>query len=250
MTGGVAGASAGGDLPRRRAPVRLVTGLQTAHTSQEVRVAKLCELFVSDVECRQARGLLQEWSWLLEGRSFRTVALTIFGDWFLEDRRDGTVWFLDAGFGGLKQVAASREAWRRALVPGSPGRQTWLLEGQHDLLTRRGDARPGPGRCWGWKLCPRAGGSLEIDNLSVGPIDLHQVFHARFTRRLSHLPEGASIPQEWIEEVLQEVLGVLDQREPGGPGENEPAQATGLRVPLVSVGLVVGLVLVGVVALS
>lgn len=82
------------------------------------------------------------------------------------------------------------------------------------------------------------------------PIDLHQVFHARLTRRLSTLPEGADVPREWLEEVLE----VLDRATPGeadAPGEGKGVRATSPRVPLVPVvGLAVGLVLVGVVALS
>jgi hypothetical protein len=141
---------------------------------------KLQHLFLRDHDSHQIRVLLNEWRWLLGRRSVRPVALSTFGDWFLEDKRTGEILFLDIGMGELELAAPSRNTWRRDC---GRRRQDWLLAGQHALLLGRG-LRLRPGECFGWKIPPCLGGSLLVENFEVTPLAAHQRLMAQLTRKM------------------------------------------------------------------
>ena len=180
--------------------------------------------------------LAREWGWLLAerapGRSFRPVALTAFGDWFLEEKATRAVWFLDAGLGLLHGAAQSRSALQVAL--GDPRRrQAWCLEGQLRQLQARG-VRLGPGECYSWLVPPCAGGRLEADNVAALPFELHQRLQSRLVRRLRLLPEGAPLSPRMISEIFEG----LDGRAPA---------RRGLPLGRIAAGLALGATLLGLV---
>jgi hypothetical protein len=154
-------------------------------------MSETCEVVVA-IDPEDARELLREnWRWALGERSVRPVSMTLFGDWFLEDRKDKTIWFLDTCTGRLKQVAGSRAELAKALRE-KKNRQDWLLEGQLRAL-RKQKKLLAPGLCYGWKITPGLGGSFELDNIEPTEIAVHQRTQARFACLARSLPPGSRI---------------------------------------------------------
>lgn len=166
------------------------------------------------VRPEDARALLaREWTWFLErhapGRSFRPVALTVFGDWFLQDRATRVVWFLDVGMGLLKEAAGTRAELAVALRDPQR-RQAWCLEGQLRQLLARG-VELDAGQCYSWVVAPCAGGRVVADNFATVPLELHQRVQSRLVWHLGDLPAGTRVTQQMIGEIFD----ALDDPLPG-----------------------------------
>lgn len=169
---------------------------------------KTSDLVLKDLGCHEAIILLREWDWLTAGR-YEPVVVTAFGDWFLEHLEDGSIHFLDAGMGTLKRVASSRQSWRKK-IPNQ--RQAWLLAGQYEQLCEQGE-RLGPGECFGWRIVPCLGGSLDPDNFEVTSLGVHQLVCSRMAERFAHLPAGTQITESMIGEVLETLSDEVDPAE-------------------------------------
>jgi hypothetical protein len=156
------------------------------------------------MESKSARTLLgSEWRWALGGRSMRPLSLNLFGDWFLEDRKTGEVWFLDTCVGRLTAVAPSRSELASVLADRK-NRQRWLLEGQVRLLRESG-ARLPRGHCFGWRISPGLGGSFEVENIEVTELALHERVQSRLAFLAKELPPGTAVTPAMIEEALASI---------------------------------------------
>lgn len=196
------------------------------------------------VDPADARALLaREWTWLLErhapGRSLRPVAMTIFGDWFLEDRATKVVWFLDVGMGLLKQAAPTRADLAVALRDPEH-RQAWCLEGQLGQLLARG-AELEAGQCFSWRIPPCAGGGVDADNFAPAPIELHQRVSSRMVWHLGDLPPGTRVTPEMIQRIFDE----LDDPLPGQPDLAHDEPRSGLPLRGIAAGIALMAALLG-----
>jgi len=163
----------------------------------------------------EARAILaREWGWLLAerapGRRFRPVALTVFGDWFLEEKATRAVWFLDTGLGLLHGAMQSRDALQAGLRDARH-RQAWCLERQLCQLQARGVGLA-PGECYSWIVAPCAGGRLDADNFAPLPFGLHQRIQSRLVQRLARLPAGAPLSPRMISEIFEGLDGPAPAR--------------------------------------
>jgi hypothetical protein len=136
-------------------------------------------------------ALLADWRWLVQGR-VRPVLLTMFGDWFLE-RENGDVEFLDLLEGQLTRVAGSiREL--EALLDEEKLQDQWLL-GPTIVALHARRLRPGVGECYGYKLPPIVGGSVEIENIEVLFLTVWQSIMGQIHQQSAALPEGTRISE-------------------------------------------------------
>ena len=141
-------------------------------------------------------ALLADWNWLLKG-TFRVFAGSKFGDWFLE-RPGGTVDFLDAIEGTLRQVAPNVDEFRR-LINTREKQEAWLLS--HLVLACHGKGMvPGPRQCYGFKLPPVLGGGIELENIELLDLQLCVSLAGQIHRQSVGLPEGTRITGFRIEE--------------------------------------------------
>lgn len=159
------------------------------------------ELFLGRVSPADARALLREWCWLIDPDAVRPVMLTTFGDWILEDRRTGKVTFLDTAVGRVRDLAPSREAMRQVLKEPER-RQFFLLEGQVRRLREDG-VHLAPGQCYGWKVAPRLGGGLDVDNIQTLALELHQRAQSRLTWALRDCASTAALPPEAADQIAE-----------------------------------------------
>jgi hypothetical protein len=196
-----------------------------------------CDLIIP-VERKSAEKLLEaEWRWLLGKRSVRPRCLTIFGDWFLEDKKTGEVYFLDTAGGKLSKAASSRASLERKLEKPE-NRQKWLLEGQVRMLQKHG-IKPAFGECYGWKMQPCLGGSFECDNIEPTELALHEHLSSRLAYMAKDLPPGTRITEEMIQDVMDNLDEPLGVKKP-----KKPAKAP---IPYARIAATIGIIALGLI---
>jgi hypothetical protein len=140
----------------------------------------------SSLDCDQ---LLADWRWLVP-KELRPFLMTLFGDWFFEDRA-GRVVFLDTVEGKLKEIAPSREAFLRLCMEAEK-RAAWLME-DLVLLCRERGMNPGRGQCLGFKLPPVLSGPLEANNVEVSDLVVYESITAQIHHGVKDMPPGTKI---------------------------------------------------------
>lgn len=133
--------------------------------------------------------LLSDWRWLVP-ESFRPFSLTIFGDWFFEDSA-GRVIFLDTVAAELSEIASSRQAFLAERAK-QENLDQWFMADLAMLCWERG-LRPGPGQCLSFKIPPVLSGPLQVDNIEVCDLMVHESITAQVHRQTKDLPEGTVI---------------------------------------------------------
>jgi hypothetical protein len=92
--------------------------------------------------------VLSEWKWLGAGE-FRLLAVSAFGDLFLQDVHGGVHW-LDVAGGKFSTIANSTKKFREAGTELS-NKEEWFLEERAKEAERKGYS-PGKGPCVGSKI--------------------------------------------------------------------------------------------------
>jgi len=142
-----------------------------------------------DLDGLDCDHLLSDWRWLVP-TSLRPFSLTMFGDWFFEDS-DGRVIFLDTVAAQLSEIAASRQAFL-AERKKQENLDQWFMANLAILCWERG-LQPGPGQCLSFKIPPVLSGPLEVHNIEVCDLIVHESVLAQIHRSVKDLPEGTRI---------------------------------------------------------
>jgi hypothetical protein len=133
--------------------------------------------------------LLSDWRWLVP-EALRPFSLTMFGDWFFEDSV-GRVIFLDTVAAELSEIASSRQAFLADRAK-QENLDQWFMADLAMLCWEQG-LRPGPGQCLSFKIPPVLSGPLEIDNIEVCDLMVHESILAQVHRGVKDLSEGTRI---------------------------------------------------------
>jgi hypothetical protein len=139
--------------------------------------------------------LLSEWRWLAD-ESFQPVVISALGDLFLR-RTDGPIFWLDAGWGRLTEVAASAEEFKQLMVQPENSNEWFVPELIGDILSS--GKRLGPGECFGYKVPPVMGGEVEPDNFEPTDLQVHFSILGQIHRQVKNLPPGTPIGKIKIE---------------------------------------------------
>jgi T6SS immunity protein Tdi1, C-terminal len=103
----------------------------------------------------------------------------------------GRVVFLDTVGANLAEIAASRAAFL-AEREKQENLDNWFMADLAMLCWEQG-LRPGPGQCLSFKIPPVLGGPLEVDNIEVSDLAVHESVLAQIHRGVKDLPEGTKI---------------------------------------------------------
>jgi hypothetical protein len=114
----------------------------------------------------------------------------MFGDWFFEDST-GRVIFLDTVAAELSEIAPSRQAFLAERTKQENVDQ-WFMADLAMLCWERG-LRPEPGQCLSFKIPPVLSGQLEVDNIEVCDLMVHESITAQIHRQTKDLLEGTVI---------------------------------------------------------
>lgn len=148
------------------------------------------DLLVQNIDGELAARYLKEWNFLLDGR-FAPVAMSKFGDWFLQ-RPDGSTDELSVIEGTLTKIAASSEEFADLM-----NRQDWqedhLLSLQVYDLHERGLV-PTDGQCYGFAPHPILAGKIEIDQVMILTIPAWQTICAQtFAPQTTNAEQGVGL---------------------------------------------------------
>jgi hypothetical protein len=134
-------------------------------------------------------SLLAAWRWLVPAE-LRPFSLSVFGDWFFEGDQ-GEVVFLDTVVGELVIIADSREEFLQAReVPEN--RDEWYLAELAAACWESG-LQPQPGQCLSFKIPPVLSGPIDIDNVEVSDLLVHESLLGQIHEGVRDLPEGTVI---------------------------------------------------------
>jgi len=136
----------------------------------------------------EATSWLDHWRWLVPS-GFRVICATALGDAFLRDPH-GSVWWLDAGSGKLELVG-DQSTWEARL---SDPRQVDLWSGRALVLRleKAGLVRQ-PSECYTYWTSPVLGGTYELSNFKVVPVQTHFNIWGPILEQLKDLPDGAKV---------------------------------------------------------
>jgi hypothetical protein len=135
------------------------------------------------------QALLRNWSWLLP-ENLSIWIMNTFGDLFVV-LDDGSVHRLTTDGGELEKLAESREHFEELMLE-SNNANTWLLIPLVDKVVSSGKQLE-PGKCFGYKIPPVAGGKYEPDNIAIKSIKEYHSFLGYFYEKIKDLPNGAKI---------------------------------------------------------
>jgi hypothetical protein len=134
--------------------------------------------------------ILESWGWLIGKRSLTPIAVSKFGDWFLEDS-SGQIHYLNILGGELVKVAASRGEFER-LSEQQANCDEWFMGELVELLVERGVTLR-KGQTYGYKLLPILGGKIDADNIEPTDPVVHQSILAQTLEQTRDLPSGTRI---------------------------------------------------------
>ncbi len=135
------------------------------------------------------KGLLSEWRWLVD-ESFEPVVISALGDLFLR-HDDGSIFWLDAGWGRLSRVAESAEEFKRLMVEPENAELWFRPHLVGDLLTAGQPLQQG--KCFGYKIPPVLGGQAEPGNFEPTDLQVHLGVLGQIHRQVKDLPPGTPI---------------------------------------------------------
>lgn len=129
------------------------------------------------------RGL-QDWEWLLEGRTLRPLVASLFGDVFFQ-ASDG-VRFLDALEGSLTRSWPDAQALQAAL--NTPEGQDQYLLGGIALAAQQKGIALGADQIFMFTIHPALGGPISADNVEAMDYVVASSICGQLRRRLKDLP--------------------------------------------------------------
>jgi hypothetical protein len=149
------------------------------------------EQLAIDVKGLDCDRLLSDWRWLVP-KSLKPFSLTMFGDWFFEDD-SGRVIFLDTVSAELSMIAPSRSVFM--IERETPDNLAQWFMADLAMLCWENGLRPGPNQCLSFKIPPVLSGLLEVDNIEVCDLMVHESISGQIHQQVKGIPEGTVITQ-------------------------------------------------------
>jgi hypothetical protein len=136
-----------------------------------------------------ADSLRAAWSWRIP-ESYRTVLLSLFGDWFLADSQD-RIHMLDLTSGQLRLIANS-EVEFLVMLDVEDKRREWLMSHLVEAVEQAGVQRS-PLQCFAFRTPPVLGGALEPSNIVPWDFAAYQTGTSKVLRQVADLPLGSQV---------------------------------------------------------
>ena len=136
-----------------------------------------------------ADSLRTVWTWRIP-ESYRTVLLSLFGDWFLADL-DDRIHMLDLVSGQLRLIADS-EADFFAMLGMERHRREWLMSHLVEAVEEAGIQRM-PSQGFAFRTPPTLGGALAPANIVPWDFAAYQAGTSKVLRQIVDLPYGTRV---------------------------------------------------------
>jgi hypothetical protein len=137
-----------------------------------------------------SEDMLVPWRFLIGPEPYSILRITAMGNLFLIHSA-GSLHFLDTTDGLFQRVADSPHNFE-ALFDSSQNRRGWLWS--HFVRELRSSGMMlGQGQCYGWKVPPCLGGSVDFKNIEPTDVAVHVSIQGQLHDQIRNLPPGTPI---------------------------------------------------------
>ncbi len=144
-----------------------------------------------DLDHLNLQEALQEWAWLLGPKPYSVIAVSAFGDWFLEDE-NGPIHMVDVSAADFRLVADSMPAFERSLRT-MEGRNEFLFAAFVEHMVIECKMLLGPGQCYSFKHPLYLGGDVDGDNVYVADFLICNKLNSTLWEQVKDVPDGAEV---------------------------------------------------------
>jgi hypothetical protein len=144
----------------------------------------------------ESENILSDWMWLI-GKNKVPVLITAFGDVFVQDSKNGQIYFLNVYNAELIKVSKNSSEFRQQLND-----KEFVYE--HMVANAVGDLRQsgkvlGKGQTYSFIKPPVLGGEYVPENIEMTDIEVHFSIMGQIHRQVKDLPEGTEVGSFTIE---------------------------------------------------
>lgn len=136
------------------------------------------------------KELIQDWRWLV-GKSKFPVLVSVMGDMFLQDKKDGSIHFLSVVDGGITKIADSGGKFSDLLSDKNFVTNYFPVQLIGDLKLAGNVLEPE--NVYSFKVLPKLGGEFNLDNIEQCHCLVNSSLTAQIHKQLHDLPDGTKI---------------------------------------------------------
>ncbi len=144
-----------------------------------------------DLDHLNLQEALQEWAWLLGSEPYNVIAVSAFGDWFLE-AEDGPIHMVDVSAADFRLVAESLPSFESSLRT-MEGRNEFLFAAFVEHMVIEGKMLPAPGQCYSFKHPLYLGGAVASENVYVADFLICNKLNSTLWEQVKDVPDGAEV---------------------------------------------------------
>ena len=164
-------------------------GRLTPALAKEERSMTLDDLTVNFAHLKRDE-ILSDWEWLI-GRNKLPILITAFGEAFLQDVHDGSIYFLNVTNASLSKVANTADELNVRLSDKEFVSDFLAVQAVGDL--RQSGNLLSKGQVYSYKKAPVLGGSVAQDNIEPKDIEVHFSLIGQIHEQVKSLPNGDPI---------------------------------------------------------
>lgn len=147
-------------------------------------------LFV-DMDKIDLQSAYEEWLWLLGDFNYGVIAISCFGDWFVQSS-DGKVHMIDATAAEFRRVADNVDEFR-SLLGSIETRDEYFFASFIKYLVMEEKLVLQPNEIYAFKHPLFLGGKVEPANVQVIDFIVANSFHSQLFEQVKDIPDGAEI---------------------------------------------------------
>lgn len=144
-----------------------------------------------DLDHLNLQEALQEWAWLLGPKPYNVIAVSAFGDWFLEDE-DAAIHMVDVSAADFRSIAASPAFFERSLRT-LEGRNEFLFAAFVEHMVIDCKMPLAPGQCYSFKHPLYLGGAVDRENVYVADFLICNKLNSTLWEQVKDVPDGAEV---------------------------------------------------------
>lgn len=144
---------------------------------------------IKDISKIDLENICSDWRWCL-GNQKSVLLVSCVGDMFLLGN-DGTVNWLETGFGQIEKVAENLREFE-VLLEDEKNTDNWFLAPLVEEFIKQEKILK-ESEVYSFKLLPAMGGDYSEDNFEITDISIHFSISGQIHAQIKELPEGTKI---------------------------------------------------------
>ncbi|MFT7186667.1 MAG: hypothetical protein ACI84K_002070 [Pseudohongiellaceae bacterium] len=140
--------------------------------------------------------IVADWEWLI-GKGKEPVLITATGDAFLQDLKDGSIFFLDVTIGEFSLVTKSVDEFNALLSNQEFVTNYFFVQMIGEM--KRVNVKLEKGQVYSFKVPPALGGKYETSNVEVTSIYVHFSVNGQLHNQIKDVPAGTKVDSVKLE---------------------------------------------------